>query len=287
MKALKLILILILLNLPLRSAKAQVLFSAQDYLLTNQNLLLVNPSYGGYQLKGETSLHYNGQTGVKKVINSTQAHVVLALGDVQKSRVGLLLQNHNEGKFIQNSNLQLLFNYNILKNTEHQFIVGGLVGVSNLRIKSNGITSQGSSWAPMNTIGVVFAHQKNWRVGVSYSNLLKSELSPVKEKFQLSKEVVTSMDKTFLWGVKHELMPSYVMFLQHNTIQHHVALKYKYVQKISIAVGVRNKSLTWSLGLENLTIGKGKLKFLFGSGLATQSAINSSKYEWFTSYYFK
>lgn len=255
--------------------------------MSNENLTLINPSYGALDQRVNFSLQYNGHTGVKKVINSVHSQVVFAVNDTQKSRLGLIVQNHNEGKFIQNSNVQLLFNYNILKNTKHQLIVGGLLGITNLNIKSNGFTSQGSSWAPMNNVGLLFIHKSKLHIGLSIANLVRSELSPIKESFEMERELMGSLHKELELDLKHKLQPNYILFASSNSIHHIFSLKYTYMDKFSSSLGLKDTSFIWNVGLQDVKAGKGYLKLCFGSVLLSKSALNSNKYEIILSYYFQ
>ena len=270
-------------------SRGQFILSNTDYSLINNNFTIINPSYSGIEAKKEFHIQQSGFTGIKKVIRSFYTHGYVNLDTTNQHHLGFQVQNHNEGKYIQSNQLRLLYSYHLVKNQSYTLSAGTTIGTINLLIKGNNRGSRsGSAWGISGDFGLWLKTRSNWEFGLSGNNLLSNELTPINETYQASHFYSLVVQKVFEVNYYLNFVPSFIIYKNNPLIDWELFLKAELFNKYLVNLTFNSlKSIFWNVGIYNLKLKKSLLRLGFGSNLPSASPLNSDRFEWVLSYYFK
>ena len=270
-------------------SRGQFVLSNTDYSFINNNYTIINPSYSGIGAKKEFHIQQSGFTGIKKVIRSFYTHGYTNLDTTGQHHLGIQVQNHNEGKYIQSNRLRILYSYHLVKSKKYTLSAGTSIGAINFLIKGNSKGSRsGSAWGISGDFGLWLKTRNNWELGISANDLLSNELTPINETYQASTFYSLIVQKTFQVNYSMNFVPSIIVYKNNPHIDWELFTKVELLDKYMINLSFNSlKSISWNIGFYDLRLKNSLLKLAFGSNLPSSSPLNSDRYEWILSYYFK
>lgn len=153
------------------------------------------------------NLNYTGRTGIQKNIRNGFFQIEKRFSGLKNHYFGLNFSQIQSSKIISRSRFYFNYKYDI-KLTKHQRLtLGTALGIYNFAIKANPTGVSGSSASPDANIGLLY-HYKQLKAGLSVNQFLNSEITPLKNTYQL---------KTYYSGMTSYNLPldlekSYLMF---------------------------------------------------------------------------
>lgn len=163
--------------------------SSERFILYYKNYHLLNPANADTSYLFDFKIGNKSQTGLFKGVRNIYADIDLSINkqkDKNRNYLGFQFLNRKEGEFISKNRIYLRYGIRLQLKENTIASVGIMGGLVNYTFRSSQAGAGGSSTVPDINIGAWYLW-KNFGFGFSGQQLLNSQLSPVVQKFQLTR----------------------------------------------------------------------------------------------------
>jgi hypothetical protein len=244
-----------------------------------QNYNLLNPASEDSTGKGHVRIGNRSLIGLFSGVNRLYVD-----GDVkikhrsfsQYSKLGLLVIAYNDGAFISRTKGYLRYSWTTQISSRSSISAGLAIGIVKYTLLGSQAGGGGSSTAFDGNIGLWYIRSK-LKIGISYQQFTRSELTPVNQTFQL----IPYLNFNIIYASyisPYVLLTTHVFYRYQSASVYDVEVAPIFLLNEMFETGVNfryQRGVALIFGIKNINIGKGYIHFMGSFLLSTRKLSNN------------